>query len=130
MIKVLPETKQGLICLQASYKLRDEDYQKIIIPKIEEAIREKGKIRVILYMDDTFEGWEAQAMWDDTKMGLGNAASFEKFALVGGPGWIKALMYLFGMLTHTKIKSFAGDEYRDALEWIQQDPKEGYAAKA
>ncbi len=121
MIQIMPETKKGLLCLQASQKLSDKDYKSVIIPEIQKAIDETGKIRVILFMDKTFEGWEPKAFWDDTKMGLGNATSFEKFGLVGGPGWIKAVMYLFGMATHIKVKHFEVNEYQDAVKWMAEE---------
>ena len=40
-------------------------------------------------MDESFEGWELMAMWDDAKFGLQHRNDLGKVAVVGGPTWVK-----------------------------------------
>lgn len=45
--------------------------ENLLIPRLDSIIREHGKARLLLNMGDYFHGWEAAALWDDTRlMGL------------------------------------------------------------
>jgi SpoIIAA-like len=75
----------------------------VLIPRLELIIREYGKARLLLDMGD-FHGWEAAAMWDDTRFGLTHRNDFEKMGVIGGPGW--------GVINRYRSKSRKGGSSR------------------
>ncbi len=86
MVKKLPESQDNILGYKATGRLHDEDYKKIFIPDIEQAVEKYGKMRCLLYMPKEFKGWTPKAFWDDFKIGVGKFKNdYEKLAIVGGP---------------------------------------------
>jgi hypothetical protein len=119
MIEILPESEGSLIALKIGGKLTLDDYTGVWVPRLEEAIESHGKVRVLMYLDETFDGWETGVIWEDTKVGLKNVAAFKKVALVGGPTWIGKIMELVGHLMPGSMKAFPAGSLEEAYDWIK-----------
>ncbi|MCG6867151.1 MAG: STAS/SEC14 domain-containing protein [Gammaproteobacteria bacterium] len=119
MIRVMPRSEGKVLGVQASEKLTDDDYTETFIPALQKMIDEYGGVRVLVYMDDSFTGWEPAALLDDAKFGLKNAKAFEKVAIVGGPDWVGWSVNLFKPFFKGEIRVFDGDELDEAWGWIQ-----------
>ncbi len=119
MIRILPNSEGCILGVQASEKLTDSDYRDIWIPKLEALIESHGKVRALLYMDETFKGWEPAAIFDDAQFGLRHAGDFEKIAIIGGPEWIESGTKLLRYFIKGKIKVFQRGELDDAWNWIK-----------
>ncbi|TFH24598.1 MAG: STAS/SEC14 domain-containing protein [Myxococcales bacterium] len=119
MIRVLPESDGQIVGVQASGTLTAEDYEKVWIPALQSVIAREGKVRVLLYLDATFEGWDAGAMWEDAMFGVKNVTKFEKIALVGGPEWVARIVGIVGVVIPADVKSFDGDELEEAWNWVR-----------
>jgi hypothetical protein len=79
-------------------------------------------VRFLYYLDEGFEGWEPEAMWDDFKVGVGKLRHiFEKIALVGGPKWVKWAMELDNYLMKGEVKTFGVEQLQEAWDWIRSD---------
>jgi hypothetical protein len=122
MLEIMPESKGKVFWVRASGKLTDGDYEDILIPKLEAAIREHGKLCLLFHLAPDFEGWEVGALWDDAKLGLKHLHDFEKIAVVGGPRWVEATVKLFAHLMDAEVKSMAQEQLAEAWEWIQPHP--------
>jgi len=120
MIEILPESEGNILGFRASGKLTDQDYRDVLIPRLEETAAEHGKVRFLYYLDEDFEGWEPEAMWDDFKVGVGKIKEdFERFALVGGPKWVEWAMKLDNYLMKAEVKTFPVDQLQEAWDWIR-----------
>ncbi|MDJ0848254.1 MAG: STAS/SEC14 domain-containing protein [Myxococcota bacterium] len=119
MIKLLPESEGNLIAIQVSGRLTGDDYDREWAPRLREAIEQHGQVRVLVYLDETFEGWEASAIWEETKFGLQNMAGIEKAAIVGGPDWVGKLAELFGNVIPGEYKSFETGDLEEAFAWVK-----------
>jgi len=118
MIEVL-EKDGNVLYLQASGKLTHADYEQVLIPKLEQLIKEHGKARILFAMGAEFHGWEAAAMWDDAKFGMKHRTDFEKCAVVGGPKWVEWATKLFSLLVSGECKTFPAAELQQAHSWIK-----------
>jgi hypothetical protein len=118
MVQIMPESQGKILGLRATGKLTDQDYQEVLIPRLEALIKKHGKVRLLCFMDEEFAGVEAGAMWDDAKFFLPHKNDFEKMAIVGGPKWIELIMKLFAPLMQGEYKTFATGELSKAWEWI------------
>lgn len=119
MIRILAESNNNVLGVQASAKLTDSDYRKIWIPELEKIISDYGTVRALLYMDETFEGWEASALWDDAQFGLQHANEFDKIAIVGGPDWVAWSVKLLGHFIKGEIRTFPSDQLDEAWSWVK-----------
>lgn len=111
----LPETVIGF---EASGRVSNADYKERMIPSLEKAIAEKGKIRFLFVLGEGFEGYEPMAMWDDTFFGLKHIKDFEKIAVVGDDEVYAGAIRMFASLLPYEIKVFSLAEREAAKDWI------------
>jgi SpoIIAA-like len=119
MIEVMPESNSSALVLKAVGKLTDADYKQVLIPKIEEIIKQSGKAKVLLYLPEGFVGWEAHAAWDDARFGLQHRNDFEKLAVVGGAKWIEWATKIGAYFMKGEVKTFPETQLKEALDWVQ-----------
>lgn len=119
MLNVLSESSGNLLVVRATEKLTAKDYEESFIPNLEKLISQYGKVKVVMFLDEGFVGWEMGAMWDDAKFGIKHRNDFEKVAVVGGPKCVEWGTKIVSHLMHGELKTFAVDKLEDALEWIK-----------
>jgi hypothetical protein len=118
MIQILEQTG-NVLCLQASGKLTHDDYQQVLIPCLEQLIKEHGKARVLFGMGEEFHGWEPAAMWDDAKFGMKHRTDFEKCAVVGGPKWLEWATKIAAVMVSGEVRTFPASQLTEAQSWIK-----------
>jgi hypothetical protein len=119
MIEVMPESQGNVIGLKFSGKITTREYEEILIPRLEALLREHGKARLMHVVDAGFEGAEAGAVWDDTKLGLKHRHDFEKLALVGEARWMAWLAKLCAKFISGEIKTFSLEQLQEAWVWLK-----------
>lgn len=119
MITILPETSTDALIVKASGKLSMENYEKVFIPALEKLIEVQGQISVLIFFDDSFEGWEIGAMWDDAKFGLKHVNDFKKLAVVGASALVDWGARVGAHLMSGEVKTFASDEFDQAVDWVK-----------
>ncbi len=90
---------------------------------LEAAYMMHEKIDVLVRITD-YDGFDWSAVFTrSTARGKTRALGrIRKYAVVGGPGWMRAVLTIFGPLTSIKTKHFdAADESR-AWKWIGASP--------
>jgi SpoIIAA-like len=119
MIEIMTESSGSALALRATGKLTDADYKDVMIPKLEEIIKQSGKAKVLLYLPKDFAGWEAHAAWDDARFGLQHRNDFEKLAVVGGAKWIEWATKIGAYFMKGEVKTFPEALLTEALDWIR-----------
>ena len=84
MIEQLPVQEGDTVAFRLSGKLSHADYQAFL-PQLESLIEERGRLSVLLELDD-FHGWDLEAAWDDFRFGMAHQGDFERIAIVGQGG--------------------------------------------
>ena len=120
MIEILQETRGNILAIKATEKLTVDDYEKVFIPKLDEILGEHEKIRILMYLDENFHGWEMGAAWDDAKFGTKHWKDCEKIAVVGGPKWVEWSTRIFALLMKGDTKTFDAYKLQDAIKWIAE----------
>ncbi len=120
MFEILPRSAGNVLAIRASGKLSADDYEKVLIPKLNALFKEHKRLRVMIEFADDFACWSsAEAVWDDAKVGLKHPNDFEKIALVGAPEWVQWGMKLYSLFVHGKVKSFPRGAEEEAFEWVK-----------
>ena len=118
MIQRIYDTEPGTLEFVASGKLTDFEYQSVLIPQLENAIKESGKINLLWKMEN-FEGWELHAAWDELLLALKTRNAIERIALVGDQAWQQKLTTYLKPLTHAEVQYYDHEHCEDAQEWVK-----------
>jgi hypothetical protein len=117
-IEVLEGLPDNVLAFEAAGKVTDSDYEDVLIPAVEESLKTQDKVRLLYVLGSRFEGYEAEAMWDDAKLGLGHLGSWEKIALVTDQGLLRGMVKAMGFAMPGEVKVFSLDELEQAKSWV------------
>ena len=118
MIEMLTPPSTRILGFKLSGKLHDADY-KTFVPLVDAAIANDGKARVLAQFHD-FHGWDAHALWDDTKFSTTHCTKIKRIALVGEKSWEKWMAIVCKPFTMAKIKYFDAADIESAKTWLQE----------
>lgn len=118
MITLMEDLPDNVIGMIADKMVTGEDYETIVIPAVDKALENHGKVRAIYVTAPGFEGYGPAAMWDDTKIGFAHLTAWEKIAVVTDVEWLRMMITAFGFMMMGHLKLFKADELDAAKAWI------------
>jgi hypothetical protein len=118
MIELLQGFSDNTVAAACKGRVVADDYEKVLLPRVRQALESHDKLRVYLQIGDDFESVEPGAVWDDIKVGMGHRRSWERIAVVTDVAWIRDAMKVFGFLIPGAMKVFPVAEMSQAREWI------------
>lgn len=117
-IEIKRKAGDNIIEARITGKLKADDYENFV-PEIESAIKEHGKIRILLELID-FHGWNAGALWEDIKFDVKHFNDIERLAIVGDRKWEKGMAIFCKPFTTAKVRYFDITELDRAQQWIRE----------
>lgn len=120
MFKPIPTPTPSIVAFDAIGKITDEDYKSVLIPALEQAIKEHGNVRALLRFGPEFDGYTARAAFDDTVFGIGHLRDFDRIAVASDEGWIRNGVSMFAHLSTVPIRVFDADQTDAALAWLAE----------
>jgi hypothetical protein len=120
MIEKISDLPDNVIGFSARGTVTSHDYESVIIPAVEGMFTTQGKVRLLYQLGDDFSGFEASAMWDDTKLGLKHFSGWEKVALVTDIEWVRWALKIFGLAMPGHVRVFENSEIAKARQWVSE----------
>jgi hypothetical protein len=117
MLQLLEESRDELVAVRLAGSVDRHDYD-VMLPILEEKIKQYGKIRVYVELQDA-EDISLQALWEELKFDFRHAADFERVALVGNRQWLDWLTVMASPFTTAKVKYFEPLDRDKALDWVK-----------
>ena len=117
MIRVLSGMPAGVLGLEAIDDVEKEDYEDVLVPAVEAAVAEHGKVRLVYVLGPDFDEYEGGAVWEDLKLGVRHLSSFERIAVVSDARWIGPAMKVFSVLLPGQARAFPLAEREAATRW-------------
>ena len=117
MIRLLDGMPTFVLGLEAIDDVEQEDYQNVVIPAINAAIAEHGKVRLVYVLGPQFDEYEGEAVWEDLKLGARQPASFERIAIVTDARWAGPAIKVFSVLWPGQARAFPLAEVEAAKRW-------------
>jgi hypothetical protein len=118
MLQIEKEVAAKIVYIAVSGKLEKEDYE-LLVPEMERAIEQHGKIRLLFKLLD-FHGWSVGAAWEDTKFGVKHFNDIERLAIVGENKWEKGMAIFAEPFTTAKVRYFDIAERDEAERWMKE----------
>jgi hypothetical protein len=120
MIEQIPDLPDNVLGFTAKGMVTANDYGSVIIPAVEALFSRQSKVRFLYHLGEGFTGFEAAAMWDDTKLGLKHLSGWERMAVVSDVEWIRAAVKIFGLAIPGHVRVFHNSELSEAKRWITE----------
>ena len=117
MIEKIPGLPANVLGFTAKGVVTAEDYETVIIPAVEEQFSHQKKLRLLYHIGEESAGFEAAAMWDDTKLGMKHITGWERIAIVTDIEWMRIAIKVFGFGIPGDIRVFYNNELASAVRW-------------
>lgn len=117
-IKLKAENDGKLVSIHISGKLIREDYE-YFVPEFERLVSEYGKLYLLFDMTG-FHGWDAAALWEDTKFAVHHFSDIEKIAMVGENKWQHGMAVFCKPFTKATIRYFDHPDAAEARKWLAE----------
>ena len=120
MITLMNDLPDNVIGFTASSKVTGDDYERVLMPLVEAKLKKHEMLNLLYCLGKDFDGFSAEAVWDDTKLGLMHMLSWHKAAVVTDVHWVRNAARLFGALMPCHVKVFAEQELDEAKKWVSE----------
>jgi hypothetical protein len=117
MIRILGGMPEGVIGLEAVDDVGEEDYEDVVVPAVQQAIAEHGKVRLVYVLGPEFDEYEGDAVWEDLKLGVRNPTAFERVAVVTDARWAGPAVRVLSILWPGQARSFPLAARASATRW-------------
>jgi len=121
MIEALTGFPSKVLAFVCKGHVTKGDYETVLIPAVEEALKQKGKVRLYYLVDPDFSGIEPGAIWDDFKVGMEHVLRWERIAVVTDVDWIRYTIRAFSFVIPGAARVFHLDDEAKAREWVLED---------
>ena len=118
MITRYDDVPDNVAAFLASGEVTAADYEGVLIPTVEERLGRHKKLSLLYHLGPEFTGYEADAMWEDTKLGFKTFTKYDKMAIVTDTSWLRRSVKAFGWLIPGEVKVYPYDQLEQARAWI------------
>ena len=110
----------GVLGFEAVDDVEKDDYENVIVPLVDKAVAEHGKVRLVYVLGHDFDEYEGDAVWEDLKLGVSHPASFERIAIVTDARWARPALRVFSVLWPGQARAFSLSELESAKRWAAE----------
>ena len=120
MLKLMKNLPANVLGVTAEGKITGSDYETVLIPAVEEMLKENKKIRMLYHLGENFTGFDMEAMIDDAKVGMKHLSSWDKVALVSEHHLINTFAKFFGYMLPCEVRIYKNSELEEAKKWVSE----------
>ncbi len=123
MMERLTNLPAGISGVKADGTVSKEDYERSVVPLLDEARRDTKRLRMLCELAPGFEGLTASAAWEDVKLGLQSIRRFDGCAVVTDIAWIREATRLASFFMPCPMHVFELAERERAIAWLVSLPE-------
>jgi len=120
MITAYDDVPDKVAAFRASGEVTAQDYETTLIPAVEDKLGRHKKISLLYHLGPDFGGFTAGAMWDDTRVGFGHLAAWDRIAMVSDVSWIRNMVHALGFVVPGTIRVFGNNQLAEAKRWVSE----------
>jgi len=120
MIRLIDNLPDNVIGFEAIGEVHAGDYETVLDPAVDEALRTYDKIRFLYVLGNEFTGYSGKAMWEDTKVGLDHWTKWERIALVTDHMGYRDGANAVGWMIPGGFKTFSVADLDLAEAWVSE----------
>ena len=126
MIELIEGMPANIVAVSCRGHVSKSDYEQVLIPAVESALKKYPKIRLFYRIGPEFEGIDPSAVLEDMKVGFAHLSKWERIAIVTDIEWIRLTIRAFAFLIPGPLRIFDVNKEKEAQEWIANNsPRSG-----
>jgi hypothetical protein len=116
-MRIVEDGSDGLLVFEIDGKMTEEAVERVFAA-FDRAVEKKGKINLMVRVKD-YEGFDLGLLADRETMTskFGAIGKIGRYAVVGAPGWMRAMVQAMGPLMPLEIRAFDTTEDAEARAW-------------
>src|SRR5579871_1418816 len=118
MIESIDTFPDNVVALLAKGHVTKNDYDQVVVPKVDAALTRHKKIRLYYELGSQFAGIDPGAAWEDLIVGVEHLTSWERVAIVTDVDWIRHVINGFRFLMPGQLRVFPAADAAEAKAWI------------
>jgi hypothetical protein len=120
MITKLGGFAGDVVAVACSGHVTRSDYETVLIPTVEAALKAHPKLRLYYQVGADFAGIEPGAMWEDFSLGMEHLSRWERVAVVTDVAWMRLAIQTFAFLMPGKARVFPLTDAAQAKAWVSE----------
>ena len=121
MLQFIKDLPDDVIGIRATGEVNKDDYEKVLIPRMEEMSKRQGAINYLLVLETGVQNFSAAAWWQDFKLGLKNFSKWKKVAIVTDQKSVEWLTDVTKHIIPGESRGYSLDELDEAIQWISSE---------
>ena len=121
MVERLLDMPPGTLGFRATGRITREDYADVLVPELEKALEDGGRLRTLYVIEDLDE-IEPSALWADSKLGFDLAVrhrdAWERSAIVTDIEWMARGTRMFAWMIPGEVRVSPLAELEQAKAWV------------
>jgi hypothetical protein len=118
MLSKLENLPDHVVGIEATGEVTKQDFDKVLIPAIDELSNRTGTINYILVLNTAVKNFTAGAWWKDVVVGLKNFTNWNRIAIVTDEKGVEKFSDIFGYFVPGDSKGFKLSELEEAKKWV------------
>jgi hypothetical protein len=109
-----------VVGVEAIGKVEADDYRTVPDPAVAKAVEAYQKIGFLYVLGDEYESFTPGAMWQDTRVGLGDRQHWQRIAVVSDHQRLTETLHAFAWMFPGEIRTYTMDQLDEARDWLSQ----------
>jgi hypothetical protein len=118
MIESIIGLPDNVIAVNCKGRVTRGDYERILIPAVEQALKKHTRVKLYYRAGPEFEGIDPGAILQDISIGFSHLSRWERIAIVTDVDWIRLSVQAFAFLVPGPVRIFTIAEEAEAKDWI------------
>lgn len=121
MLQFIKDLPDHVVGIRATGEVNKDDYQKVLIPRMEELVKKQGEIDYLLVLETDVQNFSAAAWFADFKLGLKNFTKWRKVAIVTDQKGVEWFTDIFRHFIPGESRGYKLSEFDEAVKWVSAD---------
>lgn len=121
MLQFIKDLPDDVIGIRATGEVNKDDYERVLIPRMEEMSKRQGEINYLLVLETDVQNFSAAAWWQDFRLGLKNFGKWKKVAIVTDQKSVEWLTDVAKHFIPGESRGYKLSELNEAIEWVSSD---------
>jgi len=126
MLQFINDLPDHVVGILATGKVDKDDYERVLIPHMEELVKRQGEINYLLVLETDVKNFSTAAWWEDFKLGLKNFTKWKKIAVVTDQASVEWFSDVFRHFIPGESRGYKLVELPDAIAWVSEKHEEEF----